>query len=144
MLNVSGISTSLDLVIHYIETHHIDILLLTETFLLKGDLFTQWAQHHQYATISGDASKGNGGLTFLIRPHFPHYVHRSTDPTTTQHNKLSIVIGNSLTVHGFHLPPALSFADYQTVTTAQLMFSQNMDVLFWEHRCSHEHVNVLI
>ncbi|KAK4517255.1 uncharacterized protein ATC70_000587 [Mucor velutinosus] len=22
-------------------------------------------------------------------------------------------------------------------TTAQLMFSQNMDVLFWEHRCSH-------
>ncbi|KAK4520598.1 Pyrimidine nucleotide transporter, mitochondrial [Mucor velutinosus] len=115
MLNVSGISTSLDLVIHYIETHHIDILLLTETFLLKGDLFTQWAQHHQYATISGDASKGNGGLTFLIRPHFPHYVHRSTDPTTTQHNKLSIVIGNSLTVHGFYLPPALSFADYQTV-----------------------------
>ncbi|KAK4517709.1 uncharacterized protein ATC70_001050 [Mucor velutinosus] len=29
-------------------------------------------------------------------------------------------------------------------TTAQLMFSQNMDVLFWEHRCSHEHIDVLI
>ncbi|KAL7329729.1 hypothetical protein PS15p_204779 [Mucor circinelloides] len=121
MLNVSGISTSLDLVIQYIETNNIDILLLTETFLLKGDLFTQWAQHHQYATISGDASKGNGGLTFLIRPHFPYYVHRSTDTTTSttqQHHRLSIVIGNSLTIHGFYLPPALSFADYQTVLSS--------------------------
>lgn len=115
MLNVSGISTSLDLVVQFLETNNIDILLLTETFLLKGDLFTNWAQQHQYATISGDASKGNGGLTFLIRPHFPYYVHRSTESTLIQHNKLSIVIGNTLTIHGFYIPPALSFEAYQTI-----------------------------
>lgn len=118
MLNVSGISTSLDLVVQYLETHNIDILLLTETFLLKGDLFTNWTQHHQYATVSGDAYKGKGGLTFLIRPNFPYYVHRITDTTTNQHNKLSIVIGNTLTVHGFYLPPALPLADYQTVLSS--------------------------
>jgi len=29
-------------------------------------------------------------------------------------------------------------------TTAQLMFSQNIDALFWEHRCSREHLDVPI
>jgi hypothetical protein len=38
--NVSGIFTSLDLVVQYLETNNIDLLLLTETFLLKGDLLT--------------------------------------------------------------------------------------------------------
>lgn len=36
LLNVSGIDTSLDLVINYLETHHIDIILLTETCLPSG------------------------------------------------------------------------------------------------------------
>ncbi|KAK4521829.1 uncharacterized protein ATC70_004366 [Mucor velutinosus] len=33
---------------------------------------------------------------------------------------------------------------FTSTTTAQLMFSQNIDALFWEHRCSHEHIDVLI
>ncbi|KAI8636193.1 Endonuclease/exonuclease/phosphatase, partial [Parasitella parasitica] len=118
MLNVSGISTSLDLVIQYLETHNIDILLLKETFLLKGDLFTNWTQHHQYATVTGDAYKGKGGLTFLVRPNFPYYVHRITDSTTNQHTKLSIVIGNTLTIHGFYLPPTLPITNYQNVLSS--------------------------
>ena len=126
--NVSGIFTSLDLVVQYLETNNIDILLLTETFLLKGNLFTNWAQQHQYATISGDASKGNGGLTFLIRPHFPFYVHRITDTTTQQHNKLSIIVGNSLTIHGFYLPPTLSYTDFQNVL-ANVDFNSTSSVI---------------
>ncbi|KAL9537979.1 hypothetical protein MBANPS3_011295 [Mucor bainieri] len=52
----------------------------------------------------------------------------STDSISTQHNKLSIVIGNSLTVHGFYLPPALSFADYQAVRVS-INFSTTSSVI---------------
>src|SRR6478736_5292784 len=83
LLNVSGIDTSLDLVINYLETHHIDIILLTKTFLLRGNLFTKWTQHHNYAVIHGNAQKGTGGLSFLIRPGFPFHVHAL--PITSSH-----------------------------------------------------------
>lgn len=112
-LNVSGIDTSLDLVVQYLETHNIDIILLTETFLLRGQLYTHWSQHHNYAQTSGNARKGFGGLSFLIRPNFPFHVHPI--PISSPH-KLSIVIGSTLTLHGFYLPPTtLPFPVYQSL-----------------------------
>jgi exonuclease III len=100
LLNVSGIDTSLDLVVQYLETNNIYIILLTETFLTKGNLYSQWSQHHNYATIPGTARKGFGGLSFLIRPNFPYHVHAL--PSSSSY-RLSIVIGSSLTLHGFYL-----------------------------------------
>src|SRR5690348_5157111 len=104
MLNVSGINTSLDLVIRYIETKNIDVLLLTETFLTSGNLNSSWSQYHNYAQPHGAARKGFEGLTFLVRPNFPHHIHSLN---CTNHFQLTIVIGSTLTLHGYYLPPSM-------------------------------------
>lgn len=115
MLNVSGINTSLDLVIRYIETKNIDVLLLTETFLTSGNLNSSWSQYHNYAQPHGAARKGFEGLTFLVRPNFPHHIHslNCTNPF-----QLTIVIGSTLTLHGFYLPPSMPLPVYQNMLSS--------------------------
>lgn len=126
MLNVSGINTSLDLVINYLETHqHIDILLLTETFLLQGELFSNWIQHHNYSIIHGNARNGSGGISFLIKPTFPYHVHAL--PTENRFT-LSIVIGSTITLHGFYLPPSMPYPVYQNILSA-IDFNSNSTVI---------------
>jgi hypothetical protein len=47
-LNAQGIDRLPDEVITFCTQKHIDILLLTETYLLTGNLHTTWTQYHTY------------------------------------------------------------------------------------------------
>ncbi|KAK4509115.1 translational activator for mitochondrial COX1 [Mucor velutinosus] len=81
---------------------------------------------------------------YFIRPHLvpgvaKYFVRQGWVPHT-----MATDIINQRLPRPAKRRPAPHFATAQALqasqsaaTTAQLMFSQNMDVLFWEHRCSH-------
>ena len=107
-LNANGIEKSPDVLIKYCTENKIDILLLTETFLLSGKLNTSWTQFHNYARTSGNAWVGFGGLSLLIRPDFPYHVHVHPHPNRYT---ITCTIG-SYTIHSLYLPPSLTLHEY--------------------------------
>jgi hypothetical protein len=101
-LNARGIDRLPDEIISFCVRQNIDIILLTETYLLTGNLHTTWTQHHNYATKAPNAHRGHGGLSILIRPDFPHHFH--PHPIT-----------NSYTIHGLYLPPQIDITTYRSI-----------------------------
>ena len=112
-LNANGVERSLDVIINYCTEQNIDILLLTETFLLSGKLNTSWTQYHNYAWTSGNAWVGFGGLTLLICPDFPYHVHIHLYPNRYT---ITCTIG-SYTIHSLYLPPSLTLNQYTETLT---------------------------
>lgn len=108
------------------ETSYIDIALLIETFLLKGLLFINWTQYHNFATIRGDAQRGHGGLSFLVCPDFPY--HMRFIPHHFQ-DQITITVGTTLTILGFYLPPTtMPFPVYQSFLQS-VDFNPNSSVI---------------
>ena len=106
LFNTNGLNRSTDEIIQQCQLHHIDIILLTETFLVRGRLNTDWIQLHTYAIQEAHHDKGFGGLTLLVRPDLNLHVHQL--PYHNNHT-LSFRLGD-YTFHGLYLPPALSNA----------------------------------
>ena len=112
-LNANGIERSPDVLINYCTENNIDILLLTETFLLSGKLNTSWTQFHNYVWTSGNVWVGFGGLSLLIRLDFPYHVHVHPHP-----NRYTITCTTgSYTIHSLYLPPSLTLHEYSETTT---------------------------
>ena len=49
LLNATGIEKSPDEIIEICNNNNIDIILITETFLVRGRLYSDWHQYHNYA-----------------------------------------------------------------------------------------------
>lgn len=114
MFNAGGIERSVDDLIHRCEQNHIDFILITETYLLEGaQLNTTWFQHHNHATIHGNALRGHGGLSLLVRPTFPFHIH----PHLPHRSKyvLTFSLGD-YKFHGVYFPPhSLQDAEFRAI-----------------------------
>jgi hypothetical protein len=110
-LNANGIDRFPDEVTAFCNKKKTDIILLTETFLLKDNLYTEWTQYHNYATLPPNATRGHGGLSILARPDFPHHIHHHPNP-----NNYTITISiDKYTIHGLYLPPQLDLDTYKAI-----------------------------
>ena len=102
LFNATGLRRSLDNVINTCIQQNIDILIITETFLLRGRYYTDWLQYHTYAKQHENNYKGFGGISVLVRPDLNIHIHQYP-----YHNDetLSFKIG-AYTIHALYLPPS--------------------------------------
>ena len=83
LLNAAGVLRSPDKIIKTCKQNNIDFIILTETFLERGRLTTDWLQHHNYAQPAVDGhGRPRGGISLLVRPDLPHHVHPYEITTT--------------------------------------------------------------
>ena len=75
LLNATGIEKSPDEIIEFGNNNNIDIILITETFLVRGRLYSDWHQYHNYATQPNPKKRGEGGLSLLVRPDLNLHIH---------------------------------------------------------------------
>ncbi|KAG2216593.1 hypothetical protein INT45_001981, partial [Circinella minor] len=101
LLNATGIDKSPDEIIKFCNNNNIDIILITETFLVHRRLHTNWHQYHNYAIQPNPKKRGEGGLSLLVRPDLNLHIHHL--PTKNRFT-LSFKI-NTYTFHGLYLPP---------------------------------------
>ena len=101
LLNATGVAKSPDEIIEFCNNNNIDIILITETFLVRGRLYTDWHQYHNYAIQPNPKKRGQGGISLLVRPSLNLHIHHL--PIINRFT-LSFRIG-LYTFHGLYLPP---------------------------------------
>lgn len=106
--NAAGINRTPDEITKFCTQQHIDFILITETYLSEGQkLYTEWIQHHNFAKIPGEARRGFGGISLLIRPDFPYHIHPQLP------HRSDFILSFSLgpyKFHGVYFPPhSMSF-----------------------------------
>lgn len=111
MFNAGGIKRSPDELTKHCKKHRIDFILVTEIYLKEDQkLYTDWIQHHNFAKVPGEARRGFGGISLLIRPDFPYHIH----PELLHRSDfvLSFTLG-PYKFHGVYFPPhTMSHAEF--------------------------------
>ncbi|KAG2225960.1 hypothetical protein INT45_006656 [Circinella minor] len=95
---------------HIPSTH---LLFLVETWLLTPNrYYTSWQQYHVYGKRPTPTSKrGHLGISLLINPQCPFYVHFLPNTSSTfPLYHLSCIVANTL-IHCVYLPPNDTFTD---------------------------------
>ena len=106
LFNATGVHKSPEEIINFCQEHDIDIILITETFLTQGRLYTDWLQYHNYAIRPDVRFRAQGGLSLLVRPELNLHIHQLPNPNR---HTLSFQIG-TYKFHGLYLPPSLDTA----------------------------------
>ena len=126
LLNATGVAKSPDEIIKFCNNNNIDLILITETFLIRGRLQTDWLQYHNYAIQPDIKKRGQGGISLLVRPNLNLHIHHL--PNTSRFS-LSFQIG-IYTFHGLYLPPPPTLNDTTTIELLdQLNITNNTIIL---------------
>ena len=107
LLNATGVAKSPDEIIEFCNNNNIDLILITETFLVRGRLYTDWHQYHNYAIQPNPKKRGQGSISLLVRPTLNLHIHHL--PIINRFT-LSFRIG-LYTFHGLYLPPPPTLND---------------------------------
>ena len=104
LFNATGIDHSPDELLQFCNDHHINLIIITETFLTRGNLYTNWHQYHNYAIQSDPQHRGQDGISLLVRPDLNLHIHHT--PNLNQYT-LTFRLGD-YTIYALYLPPSLA------------------------------------
>ena len=107
LLNATGIEKSPVEIIEFCNSNNIDLILITETFLVRGRLYTDWFQYHNYVIQPNPKKRGQGGISLLVWPNINIHIHQLPNQNSFT---LSFKIG-MYTFHGLYLPPPPTITD---------------------------------
>ncbi|KAG2223203.1 hypothetical protein INT45_011549 [Circinella minor] len=101
LLNATGVEKLPDDIIEFCNNNNIDLILITETFLVRGRLYTDWHQYHNYAIQPNPKKRGQGGISLLVCPTLNIHIHHLPNI-----NGFTLFFRIGLyTFHGLYLPP---------------------------------------
>ncbi|KAI7851204.1 hypothetical protein BDC45DRAFT_445848 [Circinella umbellata] len=112
IFNTTGLHRQgINMILHHIPSTH--LLFLVETWLLTPNrYYTSWQQYHVYGKRPmPTAKRGHLGISLLVNPQCPFYVHFLPNTSSTfPFYHLSCIVANTL-IHCVYLPPTDTFTD---------------------------------